>query len=108
MMRRIAFLIVIMLALPLSAQTTCQQVIDSRFYDDGSYSWCWLSGEFCYYCWGSNPDEHCASDAPCDVRPRKIPHPIVAETRPLPSVASPCAAKTLQPVLQQVRLEHVL
>jgi hypothetical protein len=99
-----------MAALPLSAQTTCQQVIDSRSYDDGgSGSWCWLSGLICYYCWGSNPDEHCANDwQPCDVRRKKPPTPIMAEARPLPAITAPCAAKTLEPVPQQVKLEHVL
>ncbi|HYC92918.1 MAG TPA: hypothetical protein VEO54_27180 [Thermoanaerobaculia bacterium] len=111
-MRKITILVVLFLlmaALPLAAET-CDTVLDSRAYDDGgSSSWCWLSSMICYYCWGSSPDEHCASDwEPCDASPPpKRPHPIVVEAKPLPIVVPPCAAKTLEPA-QQVKLEHIL
>lgn len=111
-MRKITFLFglfLLMAALPLTAQG-CDAVLDSRAYDDGgSASWCWLSSMICHYCWGASPDEHCAANwEPCDPsRPPKRPHPIVVEAKPLPIVAPPCAARTLEPI-QQVKLEHIL
>lgn len=104
----VAAFLLVMVTLPLSA--SCEQVIDSRSYDDGTNSWCWLSGLICYYCWGTTADENCANDwEPCDVTPpKKGPHPVVVEARPRPVVASPCAVKTPEPAAQQVQLAHVL
>ena len=109
MPRVLLVLTVTLLAAALPASATCDRAIDSRAYDDnGDSSFCWLSGMICYYCWGANPDEHCAANwEPCvPTSPKKGPHPIVVsapELRPL----SRCAVKTLQEP-QQVKLEHVL
>ena len=91
-MRKLMLVFVLVLvigALPVAAQT-CDRVINSRSYDDGqSASWCWLSSMICYYCWGSNPDEHCARNwEPCNpAPPKKGPEPIVVDARPLSMVA---------------------
>jgi hypothetical protein len=102
--------VVVVLLWALPAAAACDRVIDSRAYDDGGdSSFCWLSGMICYYCWGSLPDEHCASDwEPCDTAPpKKGPTPIVVSAPPVPA-APTCAAKTLQPEPGQVKLEHIL
>lgn len=110
MSRKMLFVLTLtLLAVALPASATCDRVIDSKAYDDGGdSSFCWLSGNICYYCWGEKPDEHCASDwEPCEPSPKDDPEPfpIIASARP--GSAPPCAMDNLQ-VVPQVKLEHLL
>lgn len=79
-----------------SLQAECDTYWNSRAYDDGSASWCWLSGSICTQCWYDETGDACATEeGQCEPRPYTGPDVQTAGASDLQG-ASPCELARLQ------------
>jgi hypothetical protein len=78
-MKRALFVMAILISLALSASaesvTECNYVVNSKPWDDRTYSFCYSAGFICVYCWSTERGVGCADYAPCDPLPKPPPQP---------------------------------